>query len=140
MRRGGLIWPATPSDEIEVQRLPANRVITGNFDPIAPPILGRWYRAGVQLLVEATGRWPNREVAHREFMIKAGMFESMVLNDAGDYRITPASTRGWNAIEWRDFLTAVLPHMLEVAGETQAQFRDRVDRFFGIKFKEAWES
>jgi len=139
-RRGLALLPVSRSDEIEIGRLPERRVFSITANPAAPPKVSRWYRAGVQLLVEATGRWANREIAHREIMFKAGYFESFVISTDGTHRVTPISTAGWGAVEWQEFLNHALPVMLQFAGETQAQFRDRVDRFFGIKLKEAWES
>lgn len=138
-RRGSLILPASASDEREIERLKPNVVMMFSASPKVPGKIPRWYRAGVQLLVEATGRWPNREIAHREIMIKAGFFESITIS-ATDYRVNPVSTAEWDAVAWREFLDRALPVMLEYAGETHAQYRNRVDRFFGITLREAWES
>lgn len=137
-RRGPSLIPVTASDEQEILRIPERRVINVTVSVPAPPKIARWYRAGVQLLVEATGRWPNRDLAHAEIMMKAGFFESFVISTHGDVRYTPKSTAGWGLVEWREYLDKALPVMLVYAGETRAQFRDRVDRFFGIKFQEAW--
>lgn len=138
-RRGGALLPISASDNVELLRIPERRVVSIATQSAPPGKLPRWYRAGVQLLVEATGRWPNREIAHREIMMKAGFFESFVISTAGDVRYTPQSTSGWGLIEWREFLDRAIPVMLEFSGETRAEFRDRVDRFFGIRLKEAWE-
>lgn len=119
--------------------LPERRVISIEVHPKAPAKIARWYRAGVDILVEATGRWPNRDIAHKEIMIESGYIESFVISTNGDARISAVSQAGWDLIEWRQFLDRAMPVMLKFAGESRAQFRDRVDRFFGIKFKEAWE-
>lgn len=139
-RSGQLLMPVSASDARELVLLPERVAFTVTAEAKAPLRLSRWYRAGVQLLVEATGRWPTTEVAHREISIRAGFFESFVLSTDGDVRYTAVSTAGWGLVEWRTFLDAALPVMLEYAGETHAQFRNRVDRFFGITLKEAWES
>ena len=139
-RKGHLILPLSDSDAAELLRIPERRAFTVSISPGAVPLkLQRWYRAGVQLLVEATGRWPNRDVAHREIIIRAGFFESFVISTNGNVRYTPASTAGWGLVEWREFIDRALPILLEFAGESRADFRARVDRFFGIKFKEAYE-
>lgn len=139
-RRGSVILPVSASDEREILRLPQNVAMQLNVSPRVPGKIPRWYRAGVQLLVEATGRWPNREIAHREIMFTAGYIDSFVINERGEYRATMQSTAGWDHVQWREFLDAALPVMLKFAGETRAQYRNRVDRFFGISLREAWES
>lgn len=107
--------------------------------PDVPPKIARWYRAGVQLLVEATGRWPNREAAHFEIMIRSKRVESFVINDDGETRYNAMSTLDWGYTEWREYLDDAIPIMMTYAGESRAQFRDRVDKFFGMKLREAWE-
>lgn len=138
-RRGNIIIPASESDYREMIRLPERMVFSLESNPRAPLKLTRWYWAALQLLVEATGRWPNKDVANREISIQAGYVESIVINTGGDYRVSAISKSGWGLVEWREFIDAAVPVMLRFVGETRAQFRDRVDRFFGIKFKEAWE-
>lgn len=138
-RRGSLLVPVSASDEVEIARLPERRVFSVQTNPIVPAKLPRWYRAGVQLLVEATGQWPNRETADRQITIRAGYFESIVITIGGDTRFNPQSKAGWGAVQWREFVDRAIPVMMEYAGETKAQYRDRVDRFFGIKLREAWE-
>lgn len=137
-RRGLSFLPASASDEAEFIRLPERRALAVTVSPRVPPKLPRWYRAMVQLLVEATGRWPNREIAHKELMIKAGFFETVVLNANGDVRFAAQSTAEWDLVQWRSYIDTVLPLIIrDYAGSTQAQFRDRVDRFLGIKLNEA---
>lgn len=136
-RKGEAFVCVSSSDRMEILRLPERRVFSVSATLPAPPKIQRWYRAGVQLLVEATGRWPNREIAHREIMMRAGYFESFVISTSGDTRYTPASTAGWQYVEWREFIDRTLPILLEFAGESRADFRNRVDRFFGISLKEA---
>jgi hypothetical protein len=140
-RRGSLLVPVSAADEIEIQRLPERRVFTGVVDAKAPLRLKRWYRAMVHLLCEATGRWPSQEIAHRELLMRAGFFESFVISaDGKTTRYTPASTVDWGLVEWRSYLDVVIPIIIrDYVGETRAEFRDRVDRFLGIKYKEAWE-
>lgn len=139
-RRGKLLVPVSAVDEVEIMRLPERRVLTGSIDAVAPVRLKRWYRAMVHLLCEATGRWPNQEVAHKELLMKAGFFESFVISTNGDTRYKPQSTAGWGLMEWRNYLDVVIPIVIrDYVGETRAEFRDRVDRFLGIKYREAWE-
>jgi hypothetical protein len=46
----------------------------------------------------------------------------------------------WGLLEWRAFLDVAVPFVIEnYVGESRATFRNRVDAFLGIKFKEAWE-
>lgn len=141
VRRGAYLAPVSASDEREILRLPERRVITVQAEPRAPDKLKRWYRAMVQLLQEATDRWPNREVAHKELMIRAGFFESFVISADGQMtKFRPQSTGDWDLVQWREYLDRVIPIIIsDYVGETRAEFRDRVDRFLGIKFKEAWE-
>jgi hypothetical protein len=139
-RRGGILVPLSSADMADMTRLPERRIITLDADVKAPAKLKRWYWALCSLLVEATGRWASKEIAHREFMFQAGMIESIVISTNGDYRITPISTAGWEFVEWREYLDRLLPIVAEkYAGETQARFRNRVDAFLGIRLKEAWE-
>lgn len=138
-RRDSILVPITPSDEIELRLLPLRRVFSVEIHPKAPLKLSRWYRAGLQLLTEATGRWASADLAHREIMFKSGYVDQVTVSTGGDVRITPISQAGWDLVEWRIFLDHAMPIMLEFAGETRAQFRDRVDRFFGLKYKEVWE-
>lgn len=139
-RRGKFLLPISAVDEIEILKLPERRVLTASVDAAAPIRLKRWYRAMVHLLCEATGRWPNQEVAHRELMMKAGFFSSFVISTNGDTRYTPQSTAEWGLTEWRNYLDVVLPIVIrDHVGETRAEFRDRVDHFLGVRYKEAWE-
>jgi hypothetical protein len=68
--------------------LPERRLITITADAKAPLKLKRWFFAMLQLLCEATGRWPTPEIARKEIMIRTGFFESMhrAVND----RLGPA--------------------------------------------------
>lgn len=95
----------------------------------------------VQLLAEATGKWPDRDAAHNELMIRSGFFDSFILDNAGNLqRFRAQSTADWDIVKWRAYLDAVIPLIIrDYVGETRAEFRDRVDRFLGIKLKEAWE-
>lgn len=138
VRRGYQIHAATASDAVEIQRLPANRVMRVTADPLVPKKLPRWYRAMVQTLGEGIGR--DRDGLHRELMIRAGMFDSVVIAGDGTTRFSPQSTAEWGAVEWRTYIDRVLPIIIaEYAGETRAEFRNRVDAFLGVKLKEAWE-
>lgn len=120
--------------------LPVRRLITVTATTKTPAKLRRWYFALCSLLVEATGRWPTKEIAHKEFMFLAGMVESIVISTNGDYRTTPVSTAAWDYSDWRAYLDRLMPIILErFVGESRAAFRNRVDAFVGIKFKEAWE-
>lgn len=139
VRRGVQLHVATAHDASQILRLPPNRIIAVTADPKAPLKMQRWYRGAVHLLVEATGRWANQEIADREIMIKAGFFDSFVISNAGDHRFSPQSKSGWGYVEWRGYIDAALPVMIEFAGTTRAQYRDRVDSYLGIKLKEAWE-
>lgn len=139
VRRGVQLHVATAHDAAQILRLPSNRIIAVTANPLAPPKMQRWYRGAVHLLVEATGRWANQEIADREIMIKAGFFDSFVISTGGDHRFSPQSKTGWGYVEWRSYLDAALPVMIEFAGTTRAQYRDRVDVYLGIKLKEAWE-
>lgn len=135
-RKGAALFPVSEPDMRDLLLIPERRVYSIEVHPKAPPKIARWYRAGVDLLVEATGRWPDRSVAHREIMWRTGYIESFVISTNGDTRITAASQQGWDFIDWQRFLLAAMPVMMEFAGESRAQFRDRVDRFFGIKLQE----
>lgn len=140
VRRDAQISVASAYDAAQLLRIPANRVIAVTANPKPPPKLPRWYWAMVDILVQATGRWPTKDAADRELMIRNGFFESFVISTDGDTRFTPLSKREWGAAEWREYLDKVIPYIIEHhVGETRAQFRDRVDRFLGIKLKEAWE-
>lgn len=139
-RRGDALVPVSEADRQVLILLPERRFITIDAEPRAPERLKRWFFALLQLLVEATGRWPTPEIARREIMTRTGFFSSMVINTNGDARITPLSMTGWGYVEWRQFLDVALPFIIEnYVGETRAQFRDRVDAFVGIKYREAWE-
>lgn len=139
-RRGSLLLPVSASDEMELLRLPERRFLTIEANAKAPLKLKRWYFAMLQLLVEATGRWPTKEIAHRELMIAAGFFDSVVISGDGSTRFTPQSVSGWEFLEWRAYLDRLLPIVISrYVGETPAQFRNRVDAFLGIKLREAWE-
>lgn len=140
-RRGHLLLPLNASDRMAMDALPERRLITVNADTVAPPKLKRWFFAMLQLLVEATGRWPTVEMARREIMVRTGFFDSIVISGDGTTRFTPQSMAGWQAVEWRAFLDVAIPYIIEhYAGGTRAQFRDKVDAFLGIKLKEAWET
>lgn len=138
-RKGNILLPVSEPDFREMARIPERRVFSFETNPKVPLKLSRWYWAALALLVEATGRWPTKEIANKEITIQAGYVESIVINTGGDYRISAVSKSEWGLIDWREFLDAAIPVMLQFAGETRAQFRDRVDRFFGIKLREAWE-
>lgn len=139
-RKGEVLIPASASDRMEIARLPQMKMGTAAIHMRPSKKLPRWYRAMVQLLTEATGRWPNRELAHKELMVRSGFFESFVINGSGDARITPMSTAEWDAVQWRAYLDVCIPLILrEYVGGTRAEFRDRVDAFLGIKLREAWE-
>lgn len=138
-RKGSLLVPVTKSDQIEIERLPHHRVLSAHINLQDAPKIQRYYRAAVQLLTESVGRWPNREIAHHEIMMRAGYFDSFVISANGDVRYTPQSTIGWDEVQWKEFLMRAMPILLEFAGESRAQFRDRVDKFFGMKLREAWE-
>lgn len=139
-RRGGLLLPLSASDRQAMDILPERRLISISASTKAPAKLKRWYWAMVQLLVEATGRWPSKEVAHQELMTLAGMIDSYVIDTNGTTRFTPMSVAGWELVEWRAYLDALVPIVIEkFVGETRAQFRNRVDAFLGIKYQEAWE-
>lgn len=138
-RKGSILLPISGSDERELWRLPERRVFSIEAHPKAPLKLSRWYRAGVQLLVESTGRWPNAEIAHKEIMMQAKYFEAVVVSMDGKTDWRPSSQMGWDLVQWQEFLNAAVPIMLDIAGESQAKFRDRVDKFFGLKLKEIWE-
>lgn len=140
VRRAAHLEMATAHDAAQILRLPPNRILSVQASPKAPLKLSRWYRGMVALLVEATGRWPNQEIAHKEFMYLAGMVDSIVIKPDGTARMTPMSTTEWDIIWWRDYLDRIMPIIVErFVGETRAAFRDRVDRYIGIKMKEAWE-
>lgn len=124
---------------MEMVRLPERRIITLQASVKVPPKIPRWYRAAVQLLTEATGRWPNREIAHKEIMIAAGFFETITIGADGKTKLMPQSTAEWGLVEWRNFLDAAMPVLVNLAGETPAKYRDRVDGFLGLKLKEALE-
>lgn len=124
---------------MDMRRLPERVVMAVEIRPKVPAKLPRWYRAAVQLLVEATGHWPNREQAHQQLMIEAGFFSSLIIFADGSTKFNAQSTADWSAVEWREYIDRILPKMMEIAGESRAQFRDRVDRFFGITLKQAWE-
>ena len=140
-RRGHLLLPLSASDKLSMEALPERRLLTIEGDAKAPEKLKRWFFAMLQLLVEATGRWPTPEEARREIMVKVGYFDSIVISGDGSTRFTPRSMAGWQASDWRAFLDVAIPYIIEnYAGETRAKFRDRVDAFLGIKLKEAWET
>lgn len=137
-RKGSTLLPISESDQVELFRLPERRVFSIEAHPRAPLKLQRWYRAALQILVEATGRWPSADVANREITIEAGYLESFVISPAtGEYRITAESKSGWDLIQWSEFLMRAMPIMLKFADETPAKFRHRVDKFFGISLQEA---
>lgn len=137
-RRGDALVPVSEADRQVLILLPERRFITISAEPKAPLKLQRWFHAMLALLVEATGRWPTVAIAKREILIRTGFFSSMVISTNGDSRITPESTAEWGLVEWRLFLDRALPFIVEnYVGETRAQFRDRVDAFVGIKYKDA---
>lgn len=139
-RRGGILLPVSAPDEQAIKLLPERRILTADIDANAPLRLKRWYFAMVSLLVEATGRWPDKETADKELMILAGMFESVVIHGDGTTRFTPQSKSQWGFLQWRAYLDRLIPIIVErFVGETPAKFRNRVDAFLGIKLKEAWE-
>lgn len=139
-RQGQALLPVSASDRTALMLLPERRLITITAEPRAPTKLKRWFFAMLQLLCEATGRWPSTEVARKEIMIRTGFFESMVISGDGSTRFTPQSVADWGLIEWRAFLDAAVPFVIEnYVGESRANFRNRVDAFLGIKYKEAWE-
>lgn len=138
-RRGSVLVPISASDDVEIKRLPERRLLTAEINGKTPMKIQRWYRAAVQLLTEATGRWPNRDIAHNEIMIRAGYFESMTISTDGTTRYFAASTREWGLVEWREAMDRLIPVLIMFAGETPAQYRNRVDAFLGIKLKEAME-
>lgn len=118
--------------------LPERRLITITAEPRAPAKLKRWFFAMLQLLCEATGRWPTPEIARKEIMIRTGFFESMVIAGDGSTRFSAQSISGWGLIEWRAFLDVAVPYVIEhYVGESRASFRNRVDAFLGIKLSEA---
>ncbi len=138
--RGRLLLPLSASDLEEMERLPERRILRVDADAKAPLKLKRWFFAMMQLLCEATGRWPTPEHARRELMVRTGYFESIVIAGDGSTRFNPQSMADWKASDWRTFLDRAIPYIIEhYAGETRAQFRDRVDAFLGIKLKDAWE-
>lgn len=137
-RAGILLRPVSASDMEEMVRLPERRIITITAEPVAQDKVKRWYRAMVQTLVEATGRWPNTEVAHRELLLRSGFFSSMVIDKQGSARFTPESTANWGSIQWRDYLDKVVPLIIEdYAPDARREFRSKVDRHLGITYKEA---
>lgn len=141
-RRGSVLLPVTASDEAELKLLPQFRVMNAEISADAPLKLKRWYRSMIQLLTEATGKWPDRDAAHTELMIRSGYFDSFILDAAGNLqRFKAQSTVDWDIVKWRAYLDAVIPLIIrDYVGETRAEFRDRVDRYLGIKLKEVWES
>lgn len=135
-RRGGLLVPVSASDEADIKRLPQRVVMSVETKPRAPAKVARWYRAAVQLIVEATGHWPNREAAHEQLMLECGFYSSLIIRADGTTKFNPQSTADWSYVEWREFLDRVLPKLLLLAGESRPQFVQRVNRFFGITLKE----
>ena len=139
-RQGSILLPISASDDVEMLRLPERRIITIEADARAPLKMKRWFHAMVQLLCEATGRWPTPAEAKKEILIRTGFFESFVIDADGSTRYSAQSTADWQYLEWRAFLDKAVPFVVEnYVGETRAQFRNRVDAFLGVKLKEAWE-
>jgi len=137
-RRSDALIPISEADRQVLVLLPERRFITVTAEPKAPLKLQRWFHAMLALLVEATNRWPTVAIAKREILIRTGFFSSMVISTNGDARITPESTAEWGMVEWRQALDVIVPFVIEnYVGESHAKFRDRVDAFVGIKFKEA---
>lgn len=140
-RQGHVLLPISASDERELILLPERRIITLEANAKAPLRLRRWYWAMLQLLVEATGNWPTKQAAHEALLIRCGYFESVVINGDGTTRFTAQSVVEWQFLEWRAYIDVLMPIIsANYIGETPAKFRDRVDRFLGIKMKEAWQS
>ena len=139
-RRGDALVPVSEADRQVLILLPERRFITISAEPKAPLKLQCWFHAMLALRVEATNRWPTVSIAKREILIRTGFFSSMVISTNGDARITPESTAEWGMVEWRQALDVIMPFVIEnYVGETHARFRDRVDAFVGIKYREAWE-
>lgn len=139
-RQGRVLLPLAASDERDVLLLPERRILTVEANAKAPLRLKRWFHAMLHLLVEATGKWPTVAAAKEELLVRTGFFESIVIGADGTTRFSAQSTRDWQLVEWRQFLDVAVPYVVEhYVGETRAQFRDRVDAFLGIKYKEAWE-
>lgn len=137
-RQEGILLPISASDRAELMLLPEKRFITITANPQASLRLRRWFHAMLQLLVEATGLWPNVEMAKRQLLVKCGFFDSLVISNDGSTRFTPQSTTEWGNAEWRAFLDVAVPYVIEhYVGESRANFRDRVDAFVGIRYKEA---
>lgn len=140
-RRDASLVPAAAADQQELLRLPEKRFLVAEVDTNPPLKIQRWYWSMVALLVEATGNWPNKEQAHKHFMITAGFFESVVIQGDGSTRFFPMSIAGWGYLDWRTYLDRLMPIIVErYVGETRAQFRNRVDAYIGFKLKEAWET
>lgn len=132
-----MLVPVSASDQEEMFRLPDRRIITITANPKFPEPARRWYFAMLQVVMEATGRWPSVDVGHRELMLRAGMFDSLVIDTNGTARYTPQSTSTWGNAEWRSYLDAVIPIVIaDYSTEAKREFRTKVDRHLGISYKE----
>lgn len=137
--RGEFLVPAWPQDEEEMERIPQRQALTVTVSRTAPSKLKAFYRALLSRLVGATNAWPSVEQCHRQLLFRCGFFESALVTDFGDIRFTPPSTRDWDAFQWRSYLDALWPVLInEIVPEIpEAHLRDGIKAMIGLDLEEA---
>ena len=136
-RAGDALRAAGQADRDEMDRLPRGFLtITVTQKPNDKQ--SAWYRVLAKTVAEATGRWPNGAAFHREMMLRLG-FVDYDVSRPGTMRLIPQTTTEWDALQWRDFIDAVLVKIaVEIAPEiNDRRLRETVEAAAGMTLNDA---
>lgn len=138
VRRGERLFAASMHDADMLTDLPEGRVMTATFSAEVPRRLTRLYWATLTDIAKGTGT--TKDALHGDIMRRTGRVEHIYVDTQGTIlRVTPASTAGWDGIDWRVYIDEAWPIILSeiLPGVHEPTFRRQIEKRVGITFEEA---
>lgn len=134
-----VIRAVSAADDEILREAPKDKTLLVSVTRIAPPKLRRFYRGLIGKIEQAT----EIRGLHEDLLVRTGrraLVKVRTLPDGGaEATYEAASTREWDAFEWRRYFDDVMPILVSevIPGIRWPKFRAEIEEMVRVRLKDA---